>query len=300
MDRNAYYLDGGNLARTLLLTMPPLPAGTPAWEHPAAAVHTDRAPSGVTDLLTWQARRIRLDVDVDTVTVAHLSNGHPVNGVLPDPMVAYRADLTPAKPLRVYSELSYHGWHQLHTLLADTTDWTTGRWLRDQVTAGLLDPATPVTLRMVAPSTDTYRARIDDLHTASTPTQLAAIADPRRARALTQLAIDHTTAVTMLERNLATAAGNLSSRHTDATLAYCARADPIVQRLLAGAADVIELERVTREHGRDLVDRAPQAAWEGRGRGGTLVTAARAEAWFFGGLKNAAAAYQTASDEIGA
>ena len=45
----------------------------------------------MTDLLTWQARRIRLDVDVDTVTVAHLSNGHPVNGVLPDPMVAYRA-----------------------------------------------------------------------------------------------------------------------------------------------------------------------------------------------------------------
>lgn len=73
------------------------------------------------------------------------------------------------------------------------------------------------------------------------------------------------------------------------------RADPIVQRLLEGDVDLGELEQVTREHGRDLIRRAPHASWKGRVRGGTLVTAARAEAWFFGGLTNAAAAYLAAA-----
>jgi len=68
-------IQGGNLARTLLLNLCPVPgrappgAGAPrdrpTWEREASARETERYPEGPCDLLTWQSRRILLQRDAD-------------------------------------------------------------------------------------------------------------------------------------------------------------------------------------------------------------------------------------------
>jgi len=68
-------IQGGNLARTLLLNLCPVPGrplaregspgDRPTWEREASAREIDRYPDGPCDLLTWQSRRILLRRDAD-------------------------------------------------------------------------------------------------------------------------------------------------------------------------------------------------------------------------------------------
>ena len=79
------YVHGKNLTDTLLLNMvSDRKIGTPVWErepHTAAPEgHAEvlREPTGITDLYTWQSRRVRLIRDGDDVTGVVLTNGDKI------------------------------------------------------------------------------------------------------------------------------------------------------------------------------------------------------------------------------
>ncbi len=102
-------LHGDNLAETMVLNTAPNVVfdrkyrdDAPVWERPAytAAVRapgeSDRnpelIPDGPCDILTWQARRVRLHYDQDAVTGVLVSNGdkYALRNQFMDPMTAYR------------------------------------------------------------------------------------------------------------------------------------------------------------------------------------------------------------------
>ncbi|WP_285662803.1 type I-E CRISPR-associated protein Cse1/CasA [Actinorhabdospora filicis] len=78
------YLEGDDLAETLLLNLIPLDMYTdvgddrPAWRtgpHTSAYTVHERRPAGPRELLTWRSRRVRLVHDGDAVTGVVLCNG---------------------------------------------------------------------------------------------------------------------------------------------------------------------------------------------------------------------------------
>lgn len=85
---NALYLGGGSLRETLLLNLVSAEVigyqtgsdDLPCWERdPGEEPWVNRTPTGMIDLLTWQARMVRLFWEGDAVSGAVLSYGLPVS-----------------------------------------------------------------------------------------------------------------------------------------------------------------------------------------------------------------------------
>lgn len=103
------HLAGDNLTRTVLLNLvADRPVGSAVWERPphTAAPEGDaeglRTPTGVTDLYTWQSRRVRLVSDGDQVTGVVVCNGDklPVHDTFPlEPMTMWRRSRNQEKKL---------------------------------------------------------------------------------------------------------------------------------------------------------------------------------------------------------
>lgn len=312
IDRTLVYVEGATLADTLRLMTPPLEVGRPAWEWPATEIHADREPSGVADLLTWQGRRVRLIIDGDTARTVVYSNGLPIDGHLPDPMVAYvmkataptrrarRVEPTPeiARPLRVFSDRSEYGWWMLGQLLAGTT-WPTRAHIAAHVAAGTIDPTQALMVRAVAPSTDKYRSTIRDIHEATVRVHAAAFTHPAAELAVIDYATTCDRMWSKLHHQLDAASGRVE-RGPDRDLALLADLEPAIQATLLDPTEVSRITRITQQAGADAIAQTGVDGFAGRhvpelGKPDpVLITTARAHAWFFRGMKIARAAYDKA------
>ena len=287
IDRALHTLHGATLAETILLNLPDTPAGTPVWELPPTGLHTDREPTGAADLLTWQARRILLRPDGDQVPAVTVSNGLKLTDetghlLTLDPMIARRA----GKPLRYAPRLYQEAWHRLPILLHPDVIWPAGARLTEHTRAGIIAPDHPVTITILLPHTDTYRAVVHDLHQTGVPVTAGVIADPDRVQQIDDTATACVTAYQMLSENLRKAAGALGA-HPDARIDLTVRLSPIIHAALAGSPTWREdLTTETATHGRWLINNAPVAAWVGRVIDGQMYVTAIAEKWFYAALAN--------------
>ena len=103
------YVEGNDLAETLRLNLIVVDdSGQPVWERAPQGAAPEgspegRMPTGITDLYTWQSRRIRLFADGDKVTGVLVANGDKIN--LPDmfnrePLTAWRRSVPQEKKLK--------------------------------------------------------------------------------------------------------------------------------------------------------------------------------------------------------
>ena len=173
-----HYLTGDTLAETLLLNLTPAFSGIPAWERPAPTVGEDRTPDGTADLYTWASRWVLLDPDADHshCTTLTITNGLRTSGIAEgvagreagvalDPMVRWvfpkagtitpwRARTLQTKPLwAVLAGVLSEGYDRPGVLEA----------LVDRITAGVIDPAHPVTLHRVTTVTDIYSTTVSEV-----------------------------------------------------------------------------------------------------------------------------------------
>lgn len=76
--------DTGHLADSIdLISHTPQPDAPAAWERTATPARRTDGPQGVSDLLTWQTRRVRLVIDADQVTGCIIGQGDRVDEPTP-------------------------------------------------------------------------------------------------------------------------------------------------------------------------------------------------------------------------
>ncbi len=173
---------GPTLFRTLLLNLTPyehLEEDQPAWERGGAA-NGERLPTGLVDLLTWQARRLCLLQPEDPGEVRHVQIaagwGFPKSGTGKDrttwqpvdlePMVAWRETTKGGLvPFGVTGERAL--WRDSTALLVDGEDQRPPMvlsWARDLRTAGLVADADVAGLDMTgiatAPPPEQYKITV--------------------------------------------------------------------------------------------------------------------------------------------
>ncbi|MDR6868435.1 CRISPR system Cascade subunit CasA [Microbacterium resistens] len=285
LDRVLLRVEGATLAETLLLNRVPDPAGMPAWEHPPSEEHLPRLATGITDVLTWQSRRIRLHIQDGAATGAIVSNGHTADDGVRDPMNAWRTPgktgRGPVKPLRS----PWPAWRLLPRILpGGTTTWPIAAHIAALTTSRAIDPATSVRVVAATPATDVYRARIDDITTTSITLTAGDFADPTRAVSIARHATSLLAAYRHLVQNIEIAAGSHGGDPRDGGLTHLESVlDAAVADELCATDQADRLGDLVRAHGRRLVETTPYraAAQIGHEHQGTLYSLYRVEAWFY-------------------
>ncbi|AFU02697.1 type I-E CRISPR-associated protein Cse1/CasA [Nocardia brasiliensis] len=193
---------GRTLAETLLLNTPVLPDGLnpadlPPWESPpATSQYSTRAAVGPIDLLTWQARRVRLipRIESDGRTVVRhavvtrgdrlteIPTAHELHAMWSD-----SATTAGMRPIR--HQLDRQLWREAPAVLATTNSTATGlrssRLLTDlahHVVRRSIPFSTPIHLLAVGVSYGSRSAVIDDAGSATMPLPLAALLDHSMTR----------------------------------------------------------------------------------------------------------------------
>lgn len=190
------FAEGDSLRETLLLNL--VAADTdaleftaddrPAWRRePCPPGGTERTPTGLRDLYTWQSRRLRLHHDEDAVTGVVLGYGDPLasrNMHRREPMTAWRRSLAQEKKLRqspVYLPREHDparsAWRGIASLVADRSDTDTVQgaeaaaylrpgileWIARLVTEGELPRDFLIRARIVGATYGTQQSVIDEV-----------------------------------------------------------------------------------------------------------------------------------------
>ena len=217
------YIDGKTLSDTLLLNLVSnKDIGTPVWErepHTAAPEgHAEelRTPTGITDLYTWQSRRIRLVRQDDWVTGIVLSNGDKIlpNDTYPlEPMTMWRR--SPAQEKKLKRKLVYFPrthdphkslWRSAESLLPIAGQGGSNgsepaafespgvvQHLRDRVEDGDLDEHTRVTVRAIGMEYGAHSASTVDVISDTLTFQASVITDDVRRHGLVGEAVERAT-----------------------------------------------------------------------------------------------------------
>ncbi|MFJ1560948.1 type I-E CRISPR-associated protein Cse1/CasA [Streptomyces mirabilis] len=188
------FAEGDTLRETLLLNL--VAADTdaleftaddrPAWRRePCPPGGSERTPTGLRDLYTWQSRRLRLHHDEDAVTGVVLGYGDPLasrNMHRREPMTAWRRSLAQEKKLRqspVYLPREHDparsAWRGIASLVADRSDTVQGaeaaaylrpgilEWIARLVTEGELPRGFLIRARIVGATYGTQQSVIDEV-----------------------------------------------------------------------------------------------------------------------------------------
>jgi CRISPR system Cascade subunit CasA len=297
----------------------------PVWERDPVGPGEEREgrAGGPVDLYTWQSRRIRLAHDGHRVTGVLVCNGDrrtPQNQHIIEPHTAWRRSENQEQKLKqplVYMPREHSPeraiWRGLQALLPGAEKPQAGdaasalsplvlEWLSHL--GDVVDPDFPVRMRTIGMSygsqSSTTEEIIDDA------LSLRAVLLRHDAADLVGVAVSCVAAAEAAARALGSLAANLTaavggepdgprSRATELAFAELdilfrgwvsglgADTDPTAAQVAwhAGANQVI------RRLGRDLLERAPIAAWVGRKVNGRLVTSSHADRWFRNDLRGA-------------
>lgn len=188
------FVEGRTLRETLLLNL--VAADTngmeiddedaPAWRRePCGPGGTERAPTGVRDLYTWQTRRLRLHFDADGVHGVVLGYGDPLgprNRQHREPMTGWRRSIPQEKKLRespVYLPREHSperaAWRGIASLIVNQPGPTQGsepparlrptilEWVARLVTEGELERGFLVRARTIGARYGTQQSVIDEI-----------------------------------------------------------------------------------------------------------------------------------------
>ncbi|QIZ01235.1 type I-E CRISPR-associated protein Cse1/CasA [Streptomyces sp. S1D4-11] len=321
------FAEGDTLRETLLLNL--VAADTdaleftaddrPAWRRePCPPGGSERTPTGLRDLYTWQSRRLRLHHDEDTVTGVVLGYGDPLasrNMHRREPMTAWRRSLAQEKKLRqspVYLPREHDparsAWRGIASLVADRSDTVQGaeaaaylrpgilEWIARLVTEGELPRGFLIRARIVGATYGTQQSVIDEMvdDQLAMPVVLLHRQDRTCARQAIAAAEDADLAVRALgdlATDLARAAGaeGEGARSAARELGFTALENAYRTWIaaLADAGDPFERRRRWQRDVHSIVDglgdrlvaQAGDAAWQGR-----TVTDKKGALWLNAGL----------------
>lgn len=321
------FAEGDTLRETLLLNL--VAADTdaleftaddrPAWRRePCPPGGSERTPTGLRDLYTWQSRRLRLHHDEDAVTGVVLGYGDPLasrNMHRREPMTAWRRSLAQEKKLRqspVYLPREHDparsAWRGIASLVADRSDTVQGaeaaaylrpgilEWIARLVTEGELPRGFLIRARIVGATYGTQQSVIDEVvdDQLAMPVVLLHRQDRTCARQAIGAAEDADLAVRALgdlATDLARAAGTEGegARSAARELGFTALENAYRTWIaaLADAGDPFERRRrwqrdvhgIVDGLGDRLVAQAGDAAWQGR-----TVTDKKGALWLNAGL----------------
>ncbi|WP_433574671.1 type I-E CRISPR-associated protein Cse1/CasA [Nocardia brasiliensis] len=193
---------GRNLAETLLLNTPVLPDGLnsadlPPWEKPPSTSQPGtRAAIGPIDLLTWQARRVRLFPSIEpdgrtAVRHALVTRGDHLTEIPSEhePHAMWSSTATAAGPRPIRHQLGRQLWREAPALLATTKPTATGvrssrllTELAQHVVRRSIPLDTPIHVLAVGISYGSRLAVIDDAVSGTMPLPLTALLDHSAAR----------------------------------------------------------------------------------------------------------------------
>lgn len=321
------FAEGDTLRETLLLNL--VAADTeelewaagdrPAWRRePCPPGGTERTPTGLRDLYTWQTRRLRLHHDEKGVSGVVLGYGDPLaarNMHRREPMTAWRRSTAQEKKLRqspVYLPREHDparsAWRGVASLVADRSETVQGteaapylrpgvlEWIARLVTDGELPRNFLIRARIVGAAYGTQQSVIDDVvddHLAM-PVVLLHRRDRTCARQAIGAAEDADLAVRALgdlATDLARAAGSEGEglRSAARDLGFAELESPY-RTWLAGLGDAgdpferrrawqREVYRILSRLGDRLITQAGEVAWQGR-----TVTGKKGTQWLNAGL----------------
>lgn len=306
------FVEGENLRETLLLNL--VAADTdeieftaddrPAWRRePCPPGGTERTPTGLRDLYTWQTRRLRLHHDEETVTGVVLGYGDPLtsrNAHRREPMTAWRRSTAQEKKLRqspVYLPRDHDparsAWRGIASLVADRSETVQGtepaaylrpgilEWVARLVTNGELPRDFLVRARVIGAKYGTQQSVIDEI--ADDQLTMPVVLLHRQDRTCAQQAIGAADDADLAVRALGDLATDLTratgsegegARSAARELGFTALEHPYRTWVaaLADADDPFErrsawqrdVHGVVRGIGKRLVAQAGDAAWQGR------------------------------------
>ncbi|MFE2578905.1 type I-E CRISPR-associated protein Cse1/CasA [Streptomyces sp. NPDC059378] len=307
------FVEGDSLRETLLLNLVAADTDTmefagsdrPAWRRePCGPGGSERTPTGVRDLYTWQSRRMRLHHDGSSVHGVVLGYGDPLasrNTHRWEPMTAWRRSLAQEKKLGqspVYLPQEHDparsAWRGIASLIADRAEATQYaeaaarlrpgmlEWIARLVTEGELPRGFLIRARVVGAAYGTQQSVIDEVvdDRLAMPVVLLHRQDRTCARQAIGAAEDADLAVRALgdlASDLARAAGSegegpqLAARD----LGFAAVEDPYRAWLAALAQDGVDpferrqvwqrdVHRLIVRLGEWLITQAGDAAWQGR------------------------------------
>ncbi|MCF3132445.1 type I-E CRISPR-associated protein Cse1/CasA [Streptomyces olivochromogenes] len=319
--------EGDTLRETLLLNL--VAADTdaldiaaddrPAWRRePCGPGGTERTPTGLRDLYTWQTRRLRLHHDQDGVYGVVLGYGDPLtsrNMHRHEPMTAWRRSTAQEKKLRqspVYLPREHDparaAWRGIASLVADRLETVQGaeaapylrpgilEWMARLVTEGELPRSFLVRARIIGAAYGTQQSVIDDIvdDYLAMPVVLLHRQDRACARQAIGAAEDADLAVRALgdlATDLARAAGaegeGARSAARDRGFAELEAPYRTWLAALGEAGDPFErrrawqceVHRIVSRLGEGLIKDAGDAAWQGR-----TVTDKKGTRWLNAGL----------------
>jgi CRISPR system Cascade subunit CasA len=296
----------------------PGPAPDPATGDKAAAQGSSRAPTGPTDLYTWQSRRIRLAWQNGRVVGVLVANGNqitPQNRYQVEPLTGWRRSEAQEKKLRlatVYMPREHDPqrviWRGLQSLLPGGTGIqrenaapglapTVLNWIGALTDDEVLEPNFPVRIRTIGMSYGNQRAVTVDV--TDDVLSLRALLLHQGASTLVGIVLACVTAADKAARALGGLAGTIAvarggesegPRTRANELAY-AELDIRFRRWIASLSSdtdpslaQLAWHQDVREAIRDLsraeLDRAPVSALVGRSVNSRLVTSAHAEGRF--------------------
>lgn len=298
------------------------PGDLPAWErsHLGVEERDDLVPSGPTDVLTWQSRRICLQNDGEFVTGALIGNGDPIvsyNQHDVEFMTAWRHSEVQSKK---FGEPRYFPraldpdrsvWRGLDALLADSSDGSSSsgfgvgvaNWIDYLVVENVLERSMPTRPHALALNyinqSSVIGASIDD----ELQIRLAVIGARTEARSFANRAVisaeQAVAAVAGLARNLASAAGGDGDgrRSTVRAEAFFALDAPFRRWIADLGADTdfeayieswqLEVREIVGAMARELIANAGAPAWKGREVNGRWLDSPRASRYFWAELRNA-------------
>lgn len=321
------FVEGASLRETLLLNLIAADAEAiesaqcdrPAWRaQPCGPGGSERTPTGLLDLYTWQTRRVRLHHDDGGVHGVVLGYGDPLvprNLQRREPMTAWRRSQAQEKKLGrspVYLPREHDparaAWRGIAALVADRTDSGQStqaapylrpailEWIAELVTDGALPRGFLVQARLIGAAYGTQQSVIDEVvddHLAM-PVVLLHRQDRTCARQAIGAAEDADLAVRAvgdLATDLARAAGSEGegARQAARERAFAALENPYRTWLavLGNADDPFErrrswqrqVHRILGRLGDQLIASAGESAWQGR-----TVTSPKGTQWLSTGL----------------
>ncbi|MGW2826501.1 type I-E CRISPR-associated protein Cse1/CasA [Streptomyces sp. NPDC001443] len=322
------FVEGDTLRETLLLNLVAADTDTmeftsvdrPAWRRePCGPGGSERTPTGVRDLYTWQSRRVRLHHDGSSVHGVVLGYGDPLvsrNAHRREPMTAWRRSLAQEKKLGqspIYLPREHDparsAWRGIASLVADRAQNTQGaeaaaylrpgilEWVARLVTEGELPHGFLIRARIVGAVYGTQQSVIDEV--VDDRLVMPVVLLHRQERTCARQAIDAAEdaelavrALGDLAADLARAAGSQEQgpRSVARELGFAALEGPYRAWLLALTQDgrdpfawrrvwQCEVRRMISPLGSQLIAQAGDAAWQGR-----TVTDNKGTQWLNAGL----------------
>ncbi|MFI9830817.1 type I-E CRISPR-associated protein Cse1/CasA [Streptomyces sp. NPDC051913] len=306
------FAEGDTLRETLLLNLVAADTGEleftgndrPAWRRePSPPGGSERQPTGVRDLYTWQTRRVRLEHRDGAVTGVVLGYGDPLtarNMHRHEPMTAWRRSTAQEKKLRqspVYLPREHDparaAWRGIASLIADRSETAQGEeaalflrpgileWIARLVTEGELPRDFLIRARIIGARYGTQQSVIDEVvdDHVTMPIVLLHRQDRLSAQQAVGAAEDADLAVRALgdlATDLARAAGSQreAARAAARELGFTALENPYRAWVaaLVGTGDPLEQRRAWQREvravlgrlGNHLIVGAGDAAWQGR------------------------------------